>query len=229
MARAVGIDLGTTNSVIAVLEGGDPKVVSNAEGQPHHSIGGRVRQERRGTRRRSGETPGDHQPRAHHSIGQAPHGHGLVRGDRRQEVHRTRDLGAHPAEDEARRRGLPGRTRDRGGHHRSRLLRRRTAPGDQGSRPDRGSRGAADRQRADGGVACLRHGQDQRSADPGVRPRRRHVRRLGARDRRGCLRSEVDQRRHRSAATTGTSGSSTGWSRASRTTTASISPRTPWR
>ena len=33
MARAVGIDLGTTNSVIAVLEGGDPKVVSNAEGQ----------------------------------------------------------------------------------------------------------------------------------------------------------------------------------------------------
>jgi molecular chaperone DnaK len=33
MARAVGIDLGTTNSVIAVLEGGDPKVISNAEGQ----------------------------------------------------------------------------------------------------------------------------------------------------------------------------------------------------
>jgi molecular chaperone DnaK len=33
MARAVGIDLGTTNSVIAILEGGDPKVISNAEGQ----------------------------------------------------------------------------------------------------------------------------------------------------------------------------------------------------
>ncbi|MDJ0961139.1 MAG: molecular chaperone DnaK [Acidimicrobiia bacterium] len=33
MARAVGIDLGTTNSVIAVLEGSDPKVISNAEGQ----------------------------------------------------------------------------------------------------------------------------------------------------------------------------------------------------
>ncbi len=32
MARAVGIDLGTTNSVIAVLEGGDPTVVANAEG-----------------------------------------------------------------------------------------------------------------------------------------------------------------------------------------------------
>ncbi|MGP3972750.1 molecular chaperone DnaK [Streptomyces sp. 8N114] len=32
MARAVGIDLGTTNSVVSVLEGGDPTVVVNAEG-----------------------------------------------------------------------------------------------------------------------------------------------------------------------------------------------------
>jgi molecular chaperone DnaK len=32
MARAVGIDLGTTNSVVAVLEGGDPTVISNTEG-----------------------------------------------------------------------------------------------------------------------------------------------------------------------------------------------------
>jgi molecular chaperone DnaK len=32
MARAVGIDLGTTNSVVALLEGGDPTVVTNAEG-----------------------------------------------------------------------------------------------------------------------------------------------------------------------------------------------------
>lgn len=32
MARAVGIDLGTTNSVVSVLEGGDPVVVANSEG-----------------------------------------------------------------------------------------------------------------------------------------------------------------------------------------------------
>ena len=32
MARSVGIDLGTTNSVVAVLEGGDPTVIPNAEG-----------------------------------------------------------------------------------------------------------------------------------------------------------------------------------------------------
>jgi molecular chaperone DnaK len=32
MARAVGIDLGTTNSVVAVLTGGEPEVIANAEG-----------------------------------------------------------------------------------------------------------------------------------------------------------------------------------------------------
>ena len=32
MARAVGIDLGTTNSVVSTLEGGDPVVIANAEG-----------------------------------------------------------------------------------------------------------------------------------------------------------------------------------------------------
>ena len=32
MGRAVGIDLGTTNSCVAVLEGGEAKVIPNAEG-----------------------------------------------------------------------------------------------------------------------------------------------------------------------------------------------------
>ena len=32
MAKAVGIDLGTTNSVVSVLEGGEPAVIANAEG-----------------------------------------------------------------------------------------------------------------------------------------------------------------------------------------------------
>ena len=32
MARSVGIDLGTTNSCVAVLEGGEPTVIPNAEG-----------------------------------------------------------------------------------------------------------------------------------------------------------------------------------------------------
>ncbi|MGO2607301.1 MAG: Hsp70 family protein, partial [Brachybacterium tyrofermentans] len=32
MSRVVGIDLGTTNSAVAVLEGGQPTVIANAEG-----------------------------------------------------------------------------------------------------------------------------------------------------------------------------------------------------
>jgi len=32
MSKVIGIDLGTTNSCVAVLEGGEPKVIPNTEG-----------------------------------------------------------------------------------------------------------------------------------------------------------------------------------------------------
>ena len=32
MAKVIGIDLGTTNSCLSILEGGDPKVIENSEG-----------------------------------------------------------------------------------------------------------------------------------------------------------------------------------------------------
>jgi molecular chaperone DnaK len=76
MARAVGIDLGTTNSAVAVLEGGEPTIIANAEGggPPRRSS---PSQERRGARRRDRQAPGRHQRRPHHPLGQAPHGHRL--------------------------------------------------------------------------------------------------------------------------------------------------------
>ena len=38
MGKAVGIDLGTTNSVVAVLEGGEPTVIANAEEIEQHLL-----------------------------------------------------------------------------------------------------------------------------------------------------------------------------------------------
>ncbi len=32
MSKVIGIDLGTTNSVVAIMEGGEPKVIANEEG-----------------------------------------------------------------------------------------------------------------------------------------------------------------------------------------------------
>ncbi|MCW2601244.1 MAG: chaperone protein DnaK [Frankiales bacterium] len=40
MAKAVGIDLGTTNSVIAAMEGAQPTVIPNAEGSRRDAVGG---------------------------------------------------------------------------------------------------------------------------------------------------------------------------------------------
>ncbi len=41
MGKVIGIDLGTTNSCVAVMSGGDPVVIANAEGSPHDPIGRR--------------------------------------------------------------------------------------------------------------------------------------------------------------------------------------------
>ena len=77
MARAVGIDLGTTNSCVARPRGRRAHRHRQRRGRPHDPLHRRVRQERRGPRRRGRQAPGGHQRRAHHPLGQAPHGHRL--------------------------------------------------------------------------------------------------------------------------------------------------------
>ena len=176
--------------------GGRARRDPQRRGIPHHSVRRRFLQDRRGARRRGGEAPGDHQPRPHRSLGEAPHGHELVDRHRREELQRPGDVGAHPPEAEARRRVVPRRHGHAGRRHRARVLRRRRAPGHQGGRRDRGPRGAAHHQRAHGRRARLRTRQGQRPDHPRVRPRRRHLRRVDPRPRRGRVRGEVDRRQH---------------------------------
>ena len=170
----------------------------------------RLRQERRGARRRGRQAPGGDQRGPHHPLGQAPHGHRLEDRDRRQALHAAADQRVHPAEAQARRRGLPRREGHRRGHHRPGLLLRRRAPGHQGGRRDRGPERPAHHQRAHRRGPRLRPGQGRGRPDhPGLRPRRRHLRRLAAGSRRGRLspsRSRPPTATTTSVATTGTSG-----------------------
>ena len=46
MAKIIGIDLGTTNSVVAVMEGGEPKVIPERRRWPDNPVRRRVYQER---------------------------------------------------------------------------------------------------------------------------------------------------------------------------------------
>ena len=197
MAKAVGIDLGTTNSVVSVLEAGEPVVIPNAEGgrttpsvvgfsKTGEVLVGEV------AKRQAITNP----DRTIRSV-KRHMGTNWTDRHRRQGLHGPGDLGAHPGQAEEGRRGLPRRHRDPGGHHRARVLRRRPAHRDQGGGPDRRARGAAHHQRADRRRAGLRARQGGHGADrPRLRPRRRDLRRLGARDRRGRLRGEVHLGQH---------------------------------
>ena len=42
MSKVIGIDLGTTNSCVAVMEGSHPKVIENAEGMRDDALHGRL-------------------------------------------------------------------------------------------------------------------------------------------------------------------------------------------
>ena len=225
MSKAVGIDLGTTNSVVAVLEAGEPVVIPNAEGaRTTPSVVAFSK---------TGEV----------LVGEVAKRQAITNPDRTiRSVKRhmgtdwTIDIDgkAYNAQ-EISARILQKLKRDAESYLGDTVTQAvitvpayfddAAAPGHQGGRRDRGPRGAAHHQRAHRGRARVRARQGrQRPDDPRLRPRRRHVRRVGARDRRRRVRGEVAPPATRtSAATTGTSASSTGWSPSSRTRTASTS------
>ncbi len=71
MGKIIGIDLGTTNSCVAVMEGGEPVVIPNAEGRAHHAVRRRILQERRAHGRPDRKASGRDQPGPHHHLHQA--------------------------------------------------------------------------------------------------------------------------------------------------------------
>ena len=222
MGKIIGIDLGTTNSVVAVMEGGEPTVIPSAEGgrtvpsvvafsKEGERLVGQIAKRQAITnpantvysiKRFMGRRWDD--PEVQRSRELVPYkvekdgksdGIKVVVADGKTYTP-ARDLGDDPPEAQGGRRGLPGREGDRGGHHGARLLRRHAAPGDQGRRPHRRPRRQAHHQRAHRLVARLRPRQEEGRADRRLRPGRRHLRHLDPRAGRRRLRGQGHQRRH---------------------------------
>jgi molecular chaperone DnaK len=62
MAKVIGIDLGTTNSCVAIMDGANAKVLENSGRGTHHPLHRCLHGRRRASRRPDGETSGRHQP-----------------------------------------------------------------------------------------------------------------------------------------------------------------------
>ena len=157
--KVIGIDLGTTNSVVAVIEGGQPTVIANEEGgrttpsvvgftdEGERLVGaiakrqavtnpkGTIYSIKRFMGRRIEEVPEEIRL-VPYDVVKGKEGMAAVRVAR-QGVHAARDLRDDPPEAQGRRRGLPRPAGQRRRDHGAGLLQRRPAPGDQGRRQDR--------------------------------------------------------------------------------------------
>ena len=156
MSKIIGIDLGTTNSCVAVMEGGEPVVIANAEG--NRTTPSVVAFSKTGER----------------MVGQVAKRQAVTNPDRTISSIK-RHMGSDYKVDIDGKKYTPqeisamilqklkadaeaylGEHRHRSRHHRPGLLQRRPASGHQGRRQDRRSRRQAYHQRADRGCAGLR-------------------------------------------------------------------------
>jgi aminopeptidase N len=72
MSKIIGIDLGTTNSCVAIMDGKNAEGDRERRGRAHHPVGGRLPGRRRAPGRPARQTPGRHQPDQHPLRHQAP-------------------------------------------------------------------------------------------------------------------------------------------------------------
>ena len=192
MAKVIGIDLGTTNSCVAVMEGKTPKVIENAEGmrttpsivaftdEGERLVGQPAKRQavtnpertifavKRLIGRRYDDPMVEKDKKlVPYKIVRASNGDAWVEAEGKS--YSPSQISAfilqkmkETAEVLSRQQGRPSR------HHRSGILQRRAAPGDQGRRQDRRSGSPAHHQRADGSRACLRARQEQDRHDRGL-------------------------------------------------------------
>ena len=194
MAKVLGIDLGTTNSCMAVMEGGDPVVLENSEGarttpsvvaftkNGERLVGQAAKRQavtnpqntifsiKRFMGRKFDEVH-EEQQRVPYKIVKAANGdaHVQVEVNGELKTFSPPEISAMILSKLQSRRGSEARRKNHAGrHHGAGLLQRLAAQRDQGRGQNRRSRSSAHHQRADRGFARLRSRQEEGREDRGL-------------------------------------------------------------
>ncbi len=157
MSKIIGIDLGTTNSCVAVMEGGEPVVIANAEGaRTTPSVVGFTKTGERlvgqVAKRQAITNPENTISSIKRKMGTAEKVHAGGKAYTPEEISAMILQQA-----EGGRRGLPGRAGHRGRHHRSCLLHRRQRQATKDAGTIAGLERQAHHQRAYRCFSGLRH------------------------------------------------------------------------